>query len=88
MSIATGASPIQPEPGLLGQTVVVIGGTLKKFRDRRSSLLPDKSSMASAAAAFTIYRSILNPIFSLTWNSSTLPSLILPLSSSTLNHSM
>ncbi|MGB6429667.1 MAG: SDR family oxidoreductase [Candidatus Acidiferrales bacterium] len=27
MSIATGASPIQPEPGLLGQTVVVIGGT-------------------------------------------------------------
>jgi NAD(P)-dependent dehydrogenase (short-subunit alcohol dehydrogenase family) len=27
MSIATGASPIQPEPGLLGQTVVVIGGS-------------------------------------------------------------
>ncbi len=27
MSIATGASPIQPEPGLLGQTIVVIGGT-------------------------------------------------------------
>ena len=26
MSIATGTSPIQPEPGLLGQTVVVIGG--------------------------------------------------------------
>ena len=37
----------------------------------------------SAAAAATIYRSILNPIFSLTWNSSTLPSLILPLSSAT-----
>ena len=27
MSIATGASPIRPEPGLLGQTVVVIGGS-------------------------------------------------------------
>src|SRR5580700_5483342 len=27
MSIATGTSPIQPEPGLLGQTVVVIGGS-------------------------------------------------------------
>src|ERR1700678_4430085 len=27
MSIATGASPIPPEPGLLGQTVVVIGGS-------------------------------------------------------------
>ena len=27
MSIATGASPIQPEPQLAGQTVVVIGGT-------------------------------------------------------------
>jgi NAD(P)-dependent dehydrogenase (short-subunit alcohol dehydrogenase family) len=27
MSIATGASPIQPEPQLLGQTVVVIGGS-------------------------------------------------------------
>src|SRR5271155_1283262 len=27
MSIATGASPIQPEPGLLGQTVAVIGGS-------------------------------------------------------------
>jgi NAD(P)-dependent dehydrogenase (short-subunit alcohol dehydrogenase family) len=27
MNIATGASPIQPEPGLLGQTVVVIGGS-------------------------------------------------------------
>jgi hypothetical protein len=27
MSIATGASPIKPEPGLLGQTVVVIGGS-------------------------------------------------------------
>ncbi len=27
MSIATGVSPIQPEPGLLGQTVVVIGGS-------------------------------------------------------------
>jgi NAD(P)-dependent dehydrogenase (short-subunit alcohol dehydrogenase family) len=27
MSIGTGASPIQPEPGLLGQTVVVIGGS-------------------------------------------------------------
>jgi NAD(P)-dependent dehydrogenase (short-subunit alcohol dehydrogenase family) len=27
MSIATGASLIQPEPGLLGQTVVVIGGS-------------------------------------------------------------
>jgi NAD(P)-dependent dehydrogenase (short-subunit alcohol dehydrogenase family) len=27
MSIATGASSIQPEPGLLGQTVVVIGGS-------------------------------------------------------------
>jgi NAD(P)-dependent dehydrogenase (short-subunit alcohol dehydrogenase family) len=27
MSIATGTSPIQPVPGLLGQTVVVIGGT-------------------------------------------------------------
>jgi NAD(P)-dependent dehydrogenase (short-subunit alcohol dehydrogenase family) len=27
MSIATGASPIQTEPGLLGQTVVVIGGS-------------------------------------------------------------
>jgi hypothetical protein len=27
MSIATGASPIQREPGLLGQTVVVIGGS-------------------------------------------------------------
>ncbi len=27
MSIATGASFIQPEPGLLGQTVVVIGGS-------------------------------------------------------------
>src|ERR1700693_1853289 len=27
MSIATGASPIQLEPGLLGQTVVVIGGS-------------------------------------------------------------
>src|ERR1700687_2002582 len=27
MSIATGSSPIQPEPGLLGQTVVVIGGS-------------------------------------------------------------
>ena len=27
MSIATGASPIQPEPRLLGQTVVVIGGS-------------------------------------------------------------
>jgi NAD(P)-dependent dehydrogenase (short-subunit alcohol dehydrogenase family) len=27
MSMATGTSPIQPEPGLLGQTVVVIGGT-------------------------------------------------------------
>jgi hypothetical protein len=26
MSIATGTSPIQPEPGLLGQTVVVMGG--------------------------------------------------------------
>ena len=25
MSIATGASPIRPQPGLLGQTVVVIG---------------------------------------------------------------
>ena len=31
------------------------------------------------------YRSILNPIFSLTWNSSTLPSLILPLSPATSN---
>src|ERR1700682_5669819 len=27
MSIATGRSPIQPEPGLLGQTVVVIGAS-------------------------------------------------------------
>lgn len=27
MGIATGTSPIQPEPGLLGQIVVVIGGT-------------------------------------------------------------
>ena len=27
MSIATGTSLIQPEPGLLGQTVVVIGGS-------------------------------------------------------------
>jgi NAD(P)-dependent dehydrogenase (short-subunit alcohol dehydrogenase family) len=27
MSIATSTSPIQPQPGLLGQTVVVIGGT-------------------------------------------------------------
>ena len=27
MSIGTGTSPIQPEPGLLGQTVVVIGGS-------------------------------------------------------------
>jgi NAD(P)-dependent dehydrogenase (short-subunit alcohol dehydrogenase family) len=27
MSIATGVSPFQPEPGLLGQTVVVIGGS-------------------------------------------------------------
>jgi NAD(P)-dependent dehydrogenase (short-subunit alcohol dehydrogenase family) len=27
MSIATGASPIQPEPQLAGQTVVVIGGS-------------------------------------------------------------
>jgi len=27
MSIATGAFPIQPEPGLLGLTVVVIGGS-------------------------------------------------------------
>src|ERR1700719_1959289 len=27
MSIATGASPIQPEPKLAGQTVVVIGGS-------------------------------------------------------------
>jgi short-subunit dehydrogenase len=27
MSSATGTSPIQPELGLLGQTVVVIGGT-------------------------------------------------------------
>ena len=27
MRIATGASPIQPEPGLLGQIVVVIGGS-------------------------------------------------------------
>ena len=27
MSIAAGASLIQPEPGLLGQTVVVIGGS-------------------------------------------------------------
>jgi len=27
MSIATGTSPIRPEPGLLGQTVVVIGGS-------------------------------------------------------------
>jgi NAD(P)-dependent dehydrogenase (short-subunit alcohol dehydrogenase family) len=27
MSVATGTSPIQPEPGLLGQTVVVIGGS-------------------------------------------------------------
>ena len=27
MTIATGVSPIQPEPGLLGQTVVVIGGS-------------------------------------------------------------
>jgi len=27
MSIATGVSPVQPQPGLLGQTVVVIGGT-------------------------------------------------------------
>jgi NAD(P)-dependent dehydrogenase (short-subunit alcohol dehydrogenase family) len=27
MSMATGTSPIQPEPGLLGQTVVVIGGS-------------------------------------------------------------
>ncbi len=27
MSIATGTSPVRPEPGLLGQTVVVIGGT-------------------------------------------------------------
>jgi NAD(P)-dependent dehydrogenase (short-subunit alcohol dehydrogenase family) len=27
MSIATGATPIQPEPTLLGQTVVVIGGS-------------------------------------------------------------
>ena len=28
MSIATGTSPIRPEPGLLGQTVVVIGGSV------------------------------------------------------------
>jgi NAD(P)-dependent dehydrogenase (short-subunit alcohol dehydrogenase family) len=27
MSIATSTSPIRPEPGLLGQTVVVIGGS-------------------------------------------------------------
>jgi hypothetical protein len=27
MSIATGTSPLQAEPGLLGQTVVVIGGS-------------------------------------------------------------
>src|ERR1700722_5419910 len=27
MGIGAGASPLQPEPGLLGQTVVVIGGT-------------------------------------------------------------
>jgi NADP-dependent 3-hydroxy acid dehydrogenase YdfG len=27
MSIAAAASPIQPEPGLLGQTLVVIGGS-------------------------------------------------------------
>src|ERR1700680_3374542 len=27
MSIATSTSPIKPEPGLLGQTVVVIGGS-------------------------------------------------------------
>jgi NAD(P)-dependent dehydrogenase (short-subunit alcohol dehydrogenase family) len=27
MSIATGVSPIQPQPGLFGQTVVVIGGS-------------------------------------------------------------
>jgi NAD(P)-dependent dehydrogenase (short-subunit alcohol dehydrogenase family) len=27
MNMATGVSPIQPEPGLLGQTIVVIGGS-------------------------------------------------------------
>jgi hypothetical protein len=27
MSIATSASPLQPEPGLLGHPVVVIGGS-------------------------------------------------------------
>src|SRR5580704_2435750 len=37
--------------------------------------------ICSAVATSAIYRSILNPIFSLTWNSSTLPSLILPLAS-------
>jgi len=36
MSIATSTSPIQPERGLLGQIVVVIGGQ-RRHRTRSSS---------------------------------------------------
>ena len=41
MSIATGASPVQPEPGLLGQTVVVIGGSAGIGFETGSLLLSD-----------------------------------------------
>ena len=49
------------------------------------TIRPTGHGWGRLAAAFTIYPSILNPIFSLTWDSSTLPSLILPLASATLN---
>jgi len=59
MSIAAGTSPIQPEPGLLGQTVVVIGGsagigleTARRARDEGAELIlaarnPDRLEQAS-----------------------------------------
>ncbi len=50
MSIATGTSPIQPEPGLLGQTVVVIGGsagigleTARRARAETDSIHPSQN---------------------------------------------
>ena len=59
MSIAAGTSPIQPEPGLLRQTVVVIGGsagigleTARRARDEGAKLIlaarnPDRLEQAS-----------------------------------------
>jgi len=72
MSIATGVSPIRPELGLLGQTVVVIGGSAgigletarrarEISRDRLAELLnEDLSREYQAIIAYVVYSQVLS----------------------------